>query len=79
MSKNESMLDEIPNGCYCYTIIEIKGMILKTKLCPYYTYLDEGFCKCSLTGITSEDDFLLDDQIKICGENEEMLEIDERS
>jgi hypothetical protein len=74
-SKNESNLKNIPYGDYCYTIKEIikdnkHGIRIKTKLCPYYIYLDDGKSKCLLMNINSDEDFLIEDQLKICGINE---------
>jgi hypothetical protein len=69
-SRNESHLEDIPNGSYCYTIKEIIGIKIKINLCPYYQYLDDGICQCSLTKIRSDEDFLFDDQVKVCNINE---------
>ena len=79
MSKDESKLNEIPYGLYCYTIKEIVedkiyGVRIRTKLCPYYVYLDEGKKKCLLMNVDSDEDFLIDDQVKICGYNEDFDE-----
>lgn len=73
MSSNQGTnLEDIPYGSYCYTITEITGIRIKTKLCPHYQYLENGSVNCSFLGINNlyEDDFLLVDQCKICGENE---------
>ena len=75
MSRNESKLNEIPYGLYCYTIKEIVnddryGYRIRTKLCPYFVYLDEGKKKCLLMNVDSEEDFGLDEHLKICGINE---------
>jgi hypothetical protein len=75
MSKDESKLNEIPYGLYCYTIKEViyddkRGVRVKTNLCPYFVYLDEGKSKCLLMNVDSDEDFLVDDQVKICGYNE---------
>lgn len=75
MSKDESKLNDIPCGNYCYTIIDIisydkYAARMKTKLCPYYVYLDEGKSKCLLMNVDSEEDFGLDEHLKICGINE---------
>lgn len=80
-SKNESNLNDIPCGNYCYTIVEVisynkYSVRMKTKLCPYYVYLDEGKSKCLLMNVSSDDDFLIDDQVKICGVNEEDQEVE---
>jgi len=77
MSRNESKLNEIPYGLYCYTIKEIVnddryGYRIRTKLCPYFVYLDEGKKKCLLMNVDSDEDFLIDDQVKICGYNEDI-------
>jgi len=79
MSKDESKLNDIPYGLYCYTIKEIVedkiyGVRIRTKLCPYYVYLDEGKSKCLLMNVDSDEDFLIDDQVKICGYNEDFDE-----
>jgi len=75
MSKSESGLNEIPYGYYCYTIKEIVKnnsiFRIKTNLCSYYQYLNDGQIACSLIGINqSIDDSQLINQIKICSENE---------
>lgn len=86
MSRDESKVNEIPYGDYCYIIKEIvkdenHGVVLRTKLCPYYVHLSEGNSKCLYMNVDSEEDFLLDDQVKICGMNEEdnEIEISERN
>jgi hypothetical protein len=76
MSRNESLLKDVPFGVYCYTIREIVsdkiyGVIVKTNKCPYYMYTSDGYSKCLYMCIDSFEDCLLDDQVKICGINEE--------
>jgi hypothetical protein len=79
MSKDESRMNDIPLGNYCYNVTDIVnddtyGIRMKTKLCPYYVHLDEGKCKCLLMNVDSDDDFLIDEQVKICGCNEKLDE-----
>jgi len=62
----------VPSGMYCYTIKKIVpdetyGFIIKTNPCPYYD--GSGYrANCKLL---KQGDFLLDDQCKICGINDE--------
>ena len=65
-------IDQIPHGSYCYKINNInQDGVQKVEYCPYFTFLENGFVKCKLMDLTSEDDILLDDQVKICGISEE--------
>ena len=67
----------IPTGLYCYTpksddvmkeLLETGGF--ETKPCPYYTVVSKNYNGCKFTG-TITDDFVFDDQCKICGEKYE--------
>lgn len=69
----------IPQGDYCYNIINIdfnnNPPIIHTKTCPFFEYKKDpdntfneelsGFCN-----YVKSFDFLIDDQVKICGINE---------
>lgn len=61
----------IPEGLYCYSYTGetkiYKGYKYpKTKPCPYFKYVNgEAFCD-----FLKVDDYLLEDQVKICGVNE---------
>lgn len=81
MSVNESMLEEIPTGEYCYINIQNKNKdcdcefdcVCKCnikKKCPYNVYINDGLTKCTLLNITSEDDEDFSDGRKVCGFNE---------
>jgi hypothetical protein len=82
MSVNESMLEEIPEGEYCYINIPDNNhnctceydcscdKILVKKKCPYKEYLDNGLTKCTLLNITSEEDEDFENERKVCGFNE---------
>jgi hypothetical protein len=68
-------LSKIPYGDYCYTIENIKkdkkfGVIITTKMCPYYERLNDGRTGCKFLGIYSDEDLLISDQVKICHINE---------
>lgn len=81
MFKNSSNCKEIPYGNYCYEPIGIEydkynKPIMKVRTCPYYIYLEDGSSKCSLVNITSDDDILFSDQVKVCGFNEENYEFE---
>jgi hypothetical protein len=66
------MTGDIPYGCYCYEIVGVTDTgVIHTRMCPYYTYLDDGLKECILLRVKSDEDELLDDQCKICGFNEE--------
>jgi len=67
----------IPNGPYCY-IPDIEKNNNKDKsdysyyikTCPYYKIINSRYCGCKYLGIIT-DDFLLKDQCKFCGENDD--------
>ena len=63
----------IPEGHYCYTpdFEKIKASDSFTYYiipCPYYKTLGKTWNGCKYIGIIT-DDFVFDDQCKICGEN----------
>lgn len=84
--KKRKMKKYIPYGPYCYTIIGQTEKGLKTKPCPFFKYVGlktyEGeyqekpykekapLYKCMYCNLTSDDDFLLGDSVKICGVHE---------
>lgn len=78
MSRNESNLNEIPYGNYCYTPVTIEYEknipIVKIKKCPYLINQEDGSFKCLLINISSYDDDVFADQVKVCGFNEEDYE-----
>jgi hypothetical protein len=70
--------EEIPEGMYCYTIIEAPNQNnngeFKTKNCPYWSINENeqeqnnGYCKLLEIGDWQEDGMgLLWDQVKLCG------------
>lgn len=61
----------IPKGAYCYTIDEGKGIIngeIPIKACKYYRSM-KSESACTYVGFIGWDP-CLNDQCKICGENE---------
>jgi hypothetical protein len=65
----------IPSGCYCYEPDYDKNKVEKSFTyhvvpCPYYKRLGKGWNGCKYLGIIT-DDFVFDDQCKMCGENYE--------
>jgi hypothetical protein len=78
-SRNESMLEDIPEGDLCYCVKDKQcncehdcncKVDLVKKFCPYFVYIDNGLTKCTLINVTSEDDELFSHNVKICGFNE---------
>jgi len=60
----------IPCGDYCYKINRVEGSVIYTSVCPYY-YYGHGYKRgCIYTGEYGYD-ILLNDQVKICGVNNE--------
>ena len=75
---------------YCYQIVGRSEGVLETKKCPHYKiigYVDDSMvvngqehpCKtpvayCSYAKVSSEEDFILLDQVKTCGERLEKAE-----
>ena len=66
-NKNRIPVDVIPSGVYCYTmknvIVSELGFRIITIPCPYYK---DEYC----THLETE----IDDQVKICGINEDFTE-----
>ena len=61
---------DIPHGPYCYKFLYvIPGMIgYRVSLCPYWKEENGvGFCEY----LNDREDICIDDQVKICGINEE--------
>ena len=60
----------IPDGHYCYKINLVVGGVIYTNVCPYY-YYGHGYKRgCLYTGEYGNN-ILLNDQVKICGVNNE--------
>lgn len=64
----------IPEGEYCYSIVDIlheeDGMPrIKTRMCPYYEFVNEELSRCNFHNVDSDEYFLLDDQVKYCNIN----------
>lgn len=85
--KKWKMKKHIPYGPYCYTVIGRTDKGIKVKRCPFYkhmglkiykgeydgkSYKEEApLYKCTFCGLTSDDEFLLSDSVKICGVHED--------
>lgn len=63
----------IPSGCYCYTpdYVDTNPFVYHVKPCKYYKRLGFGYNGCSYLGKIT-DDFIFDDQCKLCNENYEL-------
>lgn len=67
---------DIPNGCYCYTIVDIKptknAVHINRKLCPFFRVLPpekDGYRPAYCAYVKDKEPILLDDLCKICDEN----------
>lgn len=63
--------DRIPEGPYCYTVLEHESGRNRIKLCPYYVHIDdkpEGDCCCLYEKFIGWDAGFCD-LCKICGVN----------
>ena len=75
---NDTPLDVIPHGLYCYTDIENeKNWSYKFKVCPYWELRadkpvqENGYCHYLQTGDWEyKDSSMLWDQVKECGIND---------
>lgn len=63
----------IPSGPYCYTVEQEQNLpngSIKTKVCKYHRNIGKGRAACTFVGYAGWD-IELNDQCKICGENDE--------
>lgn len=84
--KRRKLKKYIPYGSYCYTVIGKTDNGLKIKRCPFFKCIEkkvyEGeyngkpykeeavLCKCTFCQVTSDEEPLLEDMVKICGIHE---------
>lgn len=75
MTHPETTVDHskiVPFGDYCYEPLRLAtgpdGMPrMERRLCSHFSRPDDGCARCGLLNVS--DDFLLDDECKICGIN----------
>lgn len=73
----------IPEGMYCYSPISFEDGVLKVKICPYWASdptkpeQSNGFCSYLNHGDWQSDGFtLLWDQVKECGRNDDVEDLE---